>query len=265
VDIVHQPGTLSITKSADVAWVYHGDTITYTFNVTYSSPDGSSALNVSVSDPQCDAPGPAYVSGDTDVDGELDVSETWVYECTDPILNVATADADDAEGDPLPQAQSNQESVDIVHQPGTLTIEKSGPASAEHDELITFEYDVTYSSSDGAPAQNVVVTDNLCSPVTEVDENSDGFNDGDTDSDGLLDVGETWLYECEYTVPAHSDTETNDPFTNTGTVNGEDADGDALEPDTSSHETDIDHDEGTLTIVKSGPAHAVEGQDRCHR
>jgi hypothetical protein len=80
----------------------------------------------------------------------------------------------------------------------------------------------------------IVVTDDKCSPVTGVDANSDGYNDGDTDTDGLLDVTETWIYECTITIPSF-DSLAGAPLVNTGTVNGEDIDGDPLAPDDDTH------------------------------
>ena len=47
--------------------------------------------------------------------------------------------------------------------------------------------------------------------ATPVDANDDGFNDGDTDNDGQLDVGETWQYTVSYTV-------TQDDIDNGGVV-----------------------------------------------
>ncbi len=43
-----------------------------------------------------------------------------------------------------------------------------------------------------APIVNVVVTDNLCTPLTLVS--------GDTNGDGVLDPGETWVYTCSRTL-----------------------------------------------------------------
>src|SRR5207244_4193636 len=135
VDIMHDVGTLSIVKSSDVSMVAHGGTVTYSFAVTYSSADGAPATSVSVSDSICDAT-PVLVSGDSDGDGRLDVTETWTFQCThvvpahsdvepDPISNTATASGSNFDGVALSDATSNTVTVDIVHDVGTLAIVKS--------------------------------------------------------------------------------------------------------------------------------------------
>ena len=46
------------------------------------SNKGNVALTgITVTDPKCDA-APAYVSGDSDADSKLDLSETWIYSCS---------------------------------------------------------------------------------------------------------------------------------------------------------------------------------------
>ena len=101
------------------------------------------------------------------------------------------------------------------------------------------------------------MSDDKCSPVTAV-VGGDGFNDGDTDKDGLLDVSEVWTYECTTTIAAHLDGE-EDPVENTATATGTDLDGDAVTPGQHTHATDILHREGTLSLLKAGPTSASHG------
>ena len=116
---------------------------------------------------------------------------------------------------------------------------------------------MTYTpGADGSPAKNILVTDDTCSPVEAVlDDNgtpadvTDDFIDGDTDQDERLDGGETWVYLCDYTVPAHADNEVN-TIINTATLAGNDYDGVALTSDTDTVSLAIEHDAGTLTITK---------------
>ena len=75
------------------------------------------------------------------LDGRLDGGETWQWTCdytvpahvdgelNDPFTNTAAADGDDVDGDALAQATSDQTSVDIAHDSGTLAIVKSAPTT----------------------------------------------------------------------------------------------------------------------------------------
>src|SRR5262249_57407346 len=47
---------------------------------------------------------------------------------------------------------------------------------------------------------DLVVTDRFVSNLAAVDADQDGFNDGDTNKDGKLSVGETWHYTANHTV-----------------------------------------------------------------
>ena len=134
VTIVHDAGTLTISKISNVSSVAHGGTVTYTLDVTYApGADGSPAQNIVVTDPQCAAgtlTGPntsTAVDPDNDADALLETSETWRYTCTftvpathaageeDPILNVATVTGRDLDGDVVAGDTSNQVSVDLLH------------------------------------------------------------------------------------------------------------------------------------------------------
>lgn len=70
-----------------------------------------------------------------------------------------------------------------------LAIEKIGPEYGCPGDNITYYY---YVTNDGPASVTPVVEDDICStPV---------FTGGDTDDDGLIDPGEIWTYECNYTV-----------------------------------------------------------------
>jgi hypothetical protein len=253
-------GRLSLDKSPGVSEAYHGQTITYTYAVSYTSSDDSPALNVSVVDDRC-AP-VTFDSGD-DGDGELDTDETWIYTCqltvpghTDgeetTITNTAIVSATDALGDPAVSAQDSA-SVHIVHTEGALSISKDGPDEAIHGETVHFTYTVTYQSADGSPADMVAVSDDKCSPVTGP------APAGDANDNGYLDVNESWLYGCSLVIPAHGDDEEN-PLVNIATVSGRDLDGDAVTGDNDQHQTSINHPGRTLSVTKSGPATVSHGQ-----
>ena len=84
-----------------------------------------------------------------------------------------------------------------------LAIDKTGPAGAFKGDTVTYNYTVTNA---GPASVAPVVSDNKCSPLV--------YLGGDTDSDGLVDPGETWKYKCNYTVT----TEPGTYITNKATV-----------------------------------------------
>lgn len=207
---------LSISKSGpDYAHV--GDEITYTYEVENAGPD--SATNVEVTDDKAGAA--IYVSGDNG-DGKLDVGETWTFEASytvleedsDPLENTATVSSDTSDLD----EENNEDSwsVDILHP--AIAIEKSADMTVAYaGDTITYTYTVTNPSED-TPLQNVSVDDDVAGTATSVDEDSNGYNDGDTNEDGWLDFGETWTFTATYIVQVGDP----DPLVNTATASGED-------------------------------------------
>ena len=61
----------------------------------------------------------------------------------------------------------------------------------------TINYTYTVTNTGNAAIAGVVVTDDNLTPATGDDFNP-AFNGGDTDSDDLLDVGETWTYTAAH-------------------------------------------------------------------
>ena len=68
--------------------------------------------------------------------------------------------------------------------------------SGRHGELDQRHHHLhLYGDQQGnAAIAGVVVTDDNLTPGTTGDDFNPAFSGGDTDSDGLLDVGETWTY-----------------------------------------------------------------------
>ncbi|NQT07532.1 carboxypeptidase regulatory-like domain-containing protein, partial [Candidatus Bathyarchaeota archaeon] len=86
-----------------------------------------------------------------------------------------------------------------------LVLDKTGPASAELGDVVTYNYTVTNQGDTGAAG--VVVDDDVCGNATYVS--------GDTSLDGLLDPGETWLFVCNHTVSVSDP----NPLVNVAVVN----------------------------------------------
>ena len=183
---------------------------------------------------------------DNDGDSLLEANETWRYTCTyavpahsdsetnDPILNTASVTGDDLDGDAVTGDDSDQVSVNITHDAGTLTIVKDADVlDVAHGGTVTYTFDVTYlAGTDGSPATNLDVSDDQCD-LAPAPTLAGGFNVGDSDLDGLLDQGETWEYTCSFAVPAGHLNGEEDPILNTASVSGDDLDGDAVTGDDS--------------------------------
>ncbi|HXC74773.1 MAG TPA: SdrD B-like domain-containing protein, partial [Sphingomicrobium sp.] len=213
-----------------------GELINYTVTV---ANDGELALsNVVVTDSfegGSDVVISGPDSGDSNNNGLLDVGETWTYTYTHAVTqddidsnggdddgtldNTATVNADSANGS---VSDDDDASADVCQNPH-VTLDKT--ASVEGDcadtvgELINYSISVTNDGN--VTLENVVVTDDFADlgTIAGVDEDTDGFNDGDADEDGKLDVGETWLYTASHAV-------TQDDIDNNGNFDSDDpADG----------------------------------------
>ena len=104
-------------------------------------------------------------------------------------------------------------SVEIDADP-EIQVVKSGPTVVFAPELGTFTFEVSHTAgSDGTPAIINTVTDDVAGPATYVS--------GD-DGNGVLDDGEVWVYEAQYTFVAGD----APAVTNTVTVDYSEGDGD---------------------------------------
>jgi uncharacterized repeat protein (TIGR01451 family) len=176
------------------------DVINYTLDVTNT---GNAAIaGVTVDDPFTSDEAPVLVggfnSGDTDQDGKLDVTETWHYTASHTvtqaeldsganIVNTATVTGTNATSD------DDSASIAVV-QNKVLHIVKTaavadGTANSTSD-VINYTLDVTNTGN--AAIAGVTVDDPFTSDEAPVLVG--GFNSGDTDQDGKLDVTETWHY-----------------------------------------------------------------------
>jgi len=95
-----------------------------------------------------------------------------------------------------------------------IGIEKSGPGMGRPGDMITYTYDVTNHAEE--PLANVGISDDLA--INERPVTSGGFNVGDTNTDNLLDPGEVWKFEADYTLPADDPDRT---LTNVVTASGD--------------------------------------------
>jgi len=209
--------------------------VTSTFEVT--NPGNASLRSVDVDDDQC-APVVSVDKangnnvGDLDDDGLLDpaTAESWQFTCTRTItrgltqspiniINRAVATGTDPEGTSVTSTQV-QDDVDVIVPAIMIDKQVSSGALGPADSLTivrptpttlvpaTYTYEVT---ADGNTALSITApTDDQCAPVDAVLAGAN--NVGDTDTDGLLDVGEAWQYTCDASL--------TDTTTNVATVSG---------------------------------------------
>src|SRR5690606_9161261 len=252
------------------------ETITYTFTVT--NEGNVSLSSVIVTDPLiATITGP---TGDTDGDGELDVTEIWVYTGTYAITqndidlgfvkNQATAEgtAPDAtvvndlsddnsvlEDDPTITELCQNPAIAIV-KTGIFNDENQNNCS-DVDETITYTFTVTNEGN--VSLSFVEVTDPLISIITGPT--------GDTDGDGQLDVTETWIFTGNYAI-TQEDIDVGEVI-NQATVKGQDPKG-TLVTDLSD-ESSVLEDDPTVIELCQNPVIAIvktgifndENQNNC--
>ena len=128
---------IDLEKVADLTAVdAAGQVITYSYTVV--NQGNISLTGIILDDDNTDAP-PAFVSGDTDGDDQLDVTETWIYEATHTVTQeemeageniVNTATVDSVESD-----LATAVTVVIVDQTYAVGIDKIADAPhRKHDE-----------------------------------------------------------------------------------------------------------------------------------
>jgi uncharacterized repeat protein (TIGR01451 family) len=187
-----------------------GDVINY--SITVDNTGNITLTNVTVTDPNADLGSIAYVSGDTDADGKLDVNETWTYSATHTVTqaeldsqgggdgdvdNTATADSTETGPD------TDDATAPLIYNPA-LNIAKdvSSITGGQGTDGLTgadsagdvINYTISVQNTGNITLTNVTVTD------PNADVGSITYVSGDTDTDGKLDVGETWQYTAAHTV-----------------------------------------------------------------
>jgi uncharacterized repeat protein (TIGR01451 family) len=150
-------------------------------------------------------------SGDTNNDGKLDVSETWVHRCTTRLTEthtntvVATGWANGISATDIASATvvvGTPVVPPLIH----ITKVPSPLALAAGGGMVTYTKKVTNPGT--VALSSVSVTDDKCSPLTYIS--------GDANSDSKLDPSETWTYTCRQNLTV---TTTNTAVA-TGVANG---------------------------------------------
>ena len=190
-----------------------------------------------------------------DANGLLDPGEVWLYRSTPTTaisgqyVNVGSVSATDATG-------ATHRDDDPAHYRGTsgIRVEKAvnaadplAPTAAEDADAapgrtfpigtpLVWTYLVTNETA--SPLANVVVRDDNGTPANAGDDKPATYVSGDTDGDGLLDPGETWLFRLV------GGTVVAGPYANVGTATAVDLGGSPVA------DTDPAHHVGVLTGIQ---------------
>jgi hypothetical protein len=165
-----------------------------------------------VTDDKCT--GVTYTSGDTNSDGKLQTTETWLFTCkatlNETTKNVATATGEDSLG----QKVEDKDTVTVdVLKPGIQVVKVPSATEVKAGSEVTYTYTVTNTGS--TPLLNVTVTDDKCAPVE--------YTAGDTDTNEALGLTETWTFTCKAVL--------NQTTENTAVATGEDRLGQQVKDD----------------------------------
>lgn len=182
IEVVKVPSPLTLASGPGL--------VNYTF--TLRNLGTVTASNITVTDDSCS---PALISGDTNTNAQLETSETWVYICSDTLLQTHTNNAiatgwanglsstDIASATVVVGAAIVPPLIHVAKVPSVPTLSFGGGA-------VTYTERITNPGT--APLSNVTITDDKCSPLQYIS--------GDTNSDGLLDPAEAWMYTCTATI-----------------------------------------------------------------
>lgn len=185
---------------------FAGDTVTYTFLVT--NPGDTPLSGLTVNDNVAGVG--TYVSGDTHNIGNLDTDETWVYtkqytiptSQTTDVVNTVTACGHDSGN--VQVCDTDDHTLVVLHP--SIHVVKSGPSNASAGSTVTYTFTVTNDGN--IPLSQVTVNDNLAGTGT--------YQSGDTNSNQMLDLNETWTYTAQYTIPAGQTASVNNTVTACG-------------------------------------------------
>ncbi|MFC2031242.1 hypothetical protein ACFLWA_10985, partial [Chloroflexota bacterium] len=249
-DVVVVRPAIVLDKEPSATLVYSGTSVTYYYTVTNGGdvplfvakdPDGG------VSDDECS---PVLFTGGDDSlnNGLLDLGETWTYECAAGSLTADVLNTAEVEGDAQlpgidPVSSVDTAYVDVIN-PAIDIAKSASTATAEPGDVVVYTYVV--SNTGDSPLFDVVVSDDRCEPLIQLS--------GDT----RLDPGETWAYQCFYTVQ----TGDPDPIVNTVTVTSRDElDGEVSDTDQASVGVVTGLVDGTVYIDEDGDGIYTSGTD----
>ncbi|PZX48556.1 DUF7507 domain-containing protein, partial [Algoriphagus chordae] len=200
-----QDAVIDITKSVDPTSISAPATLNYTINVT--NEGNVSLTGVVVTDPFTDGVTPlALTGGDTDNDGELDLTEIWTYETSyaadqaavdagADIVNTAFVDSNETAQDQASATTTiiQNKAIEIVKSANLIPVEGEDCVEVTAGETV-ITYTFTVTNEGNVSLTGIEVKDELPG-LSAIN-----FVEGDDNNDGILDVNEIWTYNAEYTV-----------------------------------------------------------------
>ena len=186
---------LNVVKSSTTTSVTAvGQVVPYTFTVTNT---GNVTLNgITVTDAKCTTPISAP-TGDTNNDGKLQTTETWIYTCSHTVTQAElsaggnlsnTVTADSTESPPA----SSTKNIPIASV-AALKVVKSSTTTSVTAAGQVVPYRFTITNTGNVVLNKIKVSDPKCNAAP-------AYQSGDTNNDSKLQKNETWVYTCSRTV-----------------------------------------------------------------
>ncbi len=200
-----------VKSSATVSVSAAGQVVPYTFTVTNTG--NATLTGITVSDPMC-AAAPALTGGDTNADGKLQLSETWVYTCSHTVTQVEvdvggnlsnTVTADSVESPPATSTLN----IPITQSPSIHVVKSSTTATATAAGQVV-PYTFTVTNTGNVTLTGITIADPSVAPTP-------ALSGGDTNADSKLQLAETWTYACSHTV-TQAEVDAGGNLSNTVTV-----------------------------------------------
>jgi hypothetical protein len=197
-----------------------------TFTYTLTNPGNVPLSGVTVIDDHgtpgnaADDQSPSFLSGDSNGNGLLDPGEVWSYSLLHTIPTGQAAYVGSVSATGNGQAVNASDAANTFGSAPAVGIQvmangqdansPPGP-SVTAGQTVTFAYVVTNAGN--ISLMNVVVVDNNGTPGNAADDFNPTFFSGDANSNGQLDLGESWIYLASRTAVSGQ-------YTGTGTTAG---------------------------------------------
>ncbi|MBI2776110.1 MAG: DUF11 domain-containing protein, partial [Chloroflexi bacterium] len=211
IDVLNPATTLTLVSETPDPVLARGST---TITVREANVGDTPLTNVNVTGSPC----AIWTPVNAGFDGTLDLAEYQDFSCTvadvgtsniewsalghgtDPLGNAAPLDNEDEAG----SIHVVNPDIDVVKTAGSSLGNQAADGTVyavEDGSTVVYRYAVRTQDPDGLTG--VTVTDDLCSPVTAV--LTAGQNSGDTNANGKLEPGETWVFTCSATLSVAED------------------------------------------------------------